>query len=258
MKLYKKFLSIHIRSQMQYKSSFIFMLIGQFLVAFTDFIGISFLFSRFKSVGEFGFTQVLLCFSIVNIAYAISECFVRGFDRFPTMIGNGEFDRILLRPRSTVFLVLVAKMDFTRLGKLIQGAIIMCIALPAANLNWTADKIAVLVLMVVGGVATFSGLYLIYASLSFFTTEGLEFMNIFTDGGREFGQYPMRIYGEGILKFFTFVVPIALFQYYPLLYLLGWQTEAIYGLCPIFAMLFLLPSYGIWRFGLRHYKSTGS
>ena len=45
-------------------------------------------------------------------------------------------------------------------------------------------------------------------------------MNVLTDGGREFGTYPYSIYGDGILKFLTYVIPLALFQYYPLLYLL--------------------------------------
>ena len=37
----------------------------------------------------------------------------------------------------------------------------------------------------VSGVAVFSSLFVLYAGFSFFTIEGLEFMNIFTDGPRE-------------------------------------------------------------------------
>lgn len=258
MRLYMKFFSIHLKSQMQYKVSFLFLLLGQFLVAFSDYVGITFLFSRFSSVRGFSFTDILLCFSVVNIAYALAECFVRGFDRFSTVISNGEFDRIMLRPRNTIFLVLVSHMDFARLGKLVQGVIIMCIAIPASGVHWTLDKVLTYCLMILTGVAVFAGLYVIYASICFYTTEGLEFMNIFTDGGREFGQYPMKIYGEGVLKFFTFVVPLALFQYYPLLYILGRETSPLYALTPLFAFVFLIPCYILWRIGLRHYKSTGS
>ena len=56
----------------------------------------------------------------------------------------------------------------------------------------------------------------LYAALSFFTLEGLEFMNCFTDGAREHGAYPLDVYGEGLLKFTTYVIPYALFQYFPL------------------------------------------
>lgn len=83
-------------------------------------------------------------------------------------------------------------------------------------------------------------------------------MNIFTDGGREFGSYPMSIYGDGVLRFFTFIVPIACFQYWPLLYLLG-KTDSLWCmLSPMVCMVFLLPCWGVWRLGLRHYQSTGS
>ena len=257
-KLYLKFLGINLKSQMQYKSSFFMMFMGQFLVAFSGFIGIYFMFSRFSTVKGFTFGEVLLCFSAVNISFALSEIFVRGFDAFSSMISNGEFDRILLRPRNTIFMILASKMDFSRLGKLIQGVIVVVVAVPASGVLWTWDKVVTYLFMIFMGIMVFSGLYVIYAALCFFTTEGLEVMNIFTDGAREFGQYPVSIYGEGVLRFLTFVVPLALVQYYPLLYILGRETDVVYMLCPLFSVLFLIPSYILWRIGLRHYKSTGS
>ncbi len=88
--------------------------------------------------------------------------------------------------------------------------------------------------------------------------EGLEFMNIFTDGGREFGTYPYSIYGKGVLKFVTYVIPLALFQYYPFLYLTGRSDRLLYMFLPLISMLFIIPCLIFWRFGVRHYKSTGS
>ena len=125
-------------------------------------------------------------------------------------------------------------------------------------MHWTPAKVLVLLLMMAGGLAVFSGLFIVYASLCFFTIDGLEFMNIFTDGGREFGAYPFSIYGRQVLRFFTYVVPLACVQYYPLLYLLGRTSDVRNMLAPLAGFVFLLPSYAFWRFGLRHYKSTGS
>ena len=82
-KLYLKFLGINLKSQMQYKSSFFMMFMGQFLVAFSGFIGIYFMFSRFSTVKGFTFGEVLLCFSAVNISFALSEIFVGGSTPFP-------------------------------------------------------------------------------------------------------------------------------------------------------------------------------
>jgi ABC-2 type transport system permease protein len=174
------------------------------------------------------------------------------------MLGNGEFDRALVRPRSTIFLVLAMKIDFTRLSRVLQAILVFIYAIPASGVIWTLDKIFTLVLMVICGSLLFFGLFLVYAALTFFTVQGLEFMNIFTDGGREFGRYPFSIYGRTALRFLTFIIPLALVQYYPLLYLLGRETSPMYMFTPLLALLFLYPAYGLFRFGLSRYKSTGS
>ena len=104
----------------------------------------------------------------------------------------------------------------------------------------------------------FSSLFVLYAGISFFTVAGIEFMNICTDGTKEFGKYPVSIYGKGILKFYTYVVPIALFQYYPFLYLVGRSDSIGLIFLPLLGFLFMIPCYCFFRFGLRRYKSTGS
>ena len=258
MKLYLKYFSIHLRSAMQYKASFILTLLGQFLVSFSAFGAIYFLFSRFQSIDSFSFSEVLLCFAVVTTSFALAECFVRGFDMFQTTISNGEFDRIMVRPRNEIFQVLASKIDFSRLGRLVQSLIVFAYALPASGIDWSWDKILTLFLMLLGSFVIFAGLFLVYAAFCFFTTEGLEFMNIFTDGAREFASYPLSIYGNGILRFLTFVIPLACAQYYPLLYLLGKSQNLGYMLLPLISFLFLIPCFVFWRFGVRHYKSTGS
>lgn len=258
MKLYLKYFTIHLKSQMQYKTSFFLTTLGQFLVSFSMFLGIYFMFERFGSVEGFSYSEVLLCFAIVLMAYSIAECFARGFDLFALMISNGEFDRVMVRPRNEIFQVLASKIELTRLGRLIQAIIVLVYAIPTSGIVWTIDKITTLILMVISGVFVFCGLFLTYASFCFFTTEGLEFMNIFTDGGREFGKYPFVVYGNEVLKFFTFVIPLALFQYYPFLYLIGREQSIFYMFLPLVSTLFLVPCYLFWRFGVRHFKSTGS
>lgn len=258
MKLYAKHFSMHLRCQMQYKFSFFVTAIGQFLVSFTAFLGISFMFSRFPEVDGFTYPQVLLCFAVVLTAFSLAECFGRGFDVFPAMIRSGEFDRVLVRPRSPAFLVLASKVDISRMGRLVQAFFVLAYALPASGVQWAWDKILTLVLMIVCGSFIFFGLFLVYASFTFFTVDGLEFMNVLTDGGREFGRYPFSIYGSAVLKFLTYVVPLALFQYYPLLYLLGRTHSVLYMLTPLLGLVFLLPCYLFWRFGVRRYTSAGS
>lgn len=258
MNLYITYLSLHIKSQMQYKTSFFLTVLGQFLVSFSTFLGMYFMFERFHFVEGFTFSEVLLCFAAVLMAFSLAECFARGFDTFSRMIGNGEFDRILVRPRNVVFQVLASRLELSRMGRLIQAVGVLLYAIPASGVIWSADKVLTIFLMIVCGALVFSGLFVIYAALCFLTAEGLEFMNILTDGGREFGAYPFSVYGKGVLKFLTFVVPLALFQYYPFMYLVGQTGNVLYMFLPLVSLLFLLPCYALWRIGLKFYKSTGS
>jgi len=258
MQLYIKYFAMHLKSQMQYKLSFFLTALGQFFASFTVLLGVYFMFSRFHEVEGFQFEHVLLCFAAVLMSFSIAEMFGRGFDLFPQMLGNGQFDRALVRPRSIIFQVIASKMDFTRLGRLFQAVVVFIYVIPNSGVTWTWDKILTLLLMIVCGSIIFFALFIIYAGFSFFTVEGLEFMNIFTDGGREFGRYPFLIYGKRILKFLTFVVPLALFQYYPLLYLLDREKNMLYMFTPVIGLLFIIPSCAFFRIGLRKYKSTGS
>ena len=192
------------------------------------------------------------------MSFSLAECFARGLDTFPSVISNGEFDRILLRPRSSLFLVLTSKFEFTRIGRLLQSLIVFCWAIPNCGVVFTPDKIICLILMVVSGTMVFTGVFIIFAFLCFFTTDGLEFMNILTDGMREYGKYPLSVYGRDILLFTTFVVPFALVQYYPFLYLIDRSDNIFYMLLPIVSGLFLIPCLILWKLGIRHYRSVGS
>jgi len=258
LRLYIRFLSIHLKSQMQYKLSFFLTMAGWIMMSFLELLSVTFVFARFHSVAGFSLREVLLCFATMMMAFNLAELLGRGFDVFARMLGNGEFDRVLVRPRRATFLVLASQIEFARIGRLLQGIAVFIYVIPRSEVVWTADKILTLILMIVGGTLVFFCLFLIYAAYTFFTTEGLEVLNIFIYGGREFGQYPFAIYGKEVLRIATFLIPMALFQYYPLLYLLGRETSIWYALAPLGSLLFAVPAFALWSLGLRHYKSTGS
>ncbi|WP_349667270.1 ABC-2 family transporter protein [Lacrimispora sp.] len=257
-RLYVSFFFMHLKSMMQHKISFFMTLVGQFLISFNVFLGVYFMMTRFHQVNGFSYSEVLLCFSITLMAFTLAETVFRSLDTFETIIGNGEFDRILLRPKNSLFLVLCSKVDLTRFGRLIQAIVMLVYGICYSSINWTPLRCILVVLMILGGVCVFGSIYLIFACLCFFTLEGLEFMNVFTDGAREYGKYPIGIYGKTVLFICTYLVPFALFQYYPFLYLTGKSDNQWYSLLPLFSALFLIPAFLLWKLGLRHYQSTGS
>jgi len=260
MKLYFRYISILLKSQMQYRASFLLLSLGQFFVPFSVFAGLYFMFERFGNIRGWTFFEVALCFGVINMAFAVTECFARGFDTFSRLVVSGEFDRILLRPRSTFVQVLGARFEFTRAGRLIQSVVALVWAAMNLSVKWTVPKIITLVLMVVSGIFIFTGIFILAATLCFWTIQGLEVANIFTDGGREMAQYPLSIYKKWIARFFTFIIPFGCVNYLPLMYILDKvrENEYLYMLTPLLGMAFIVPCLFIWEMGVRHYKSTGS
>lgn len=257
-KLYGHYVMIHVRSMMQYKMSFLLSVLGQFLVSFNIFLGIFLMFQRFSNVEGFSYSEVLLCFSVMLMEFSLAESFARGFDNFPSLVKSGEFDRVLVRPRGTIIQVLGSKFELTRCGRMVQSIVMFIYGINKSGIEWNGCKILTVIFMLLGGTALFAGLFLIYASLSFFTLDGLEFMNVFTDGAREYGKYPVGVYGKRLLRLCTFVIPYALVQYYPLLYLIGRRQNVVWVFIPLLALLFLIPCYALWKFGVRKYQSSGS
>ncbi len=257
MKLYLKFLSIHLRSAMTYRASFFLSCLGHLLITTNVFLSVVFLLDRFDSVGGYTLPQLSLCYAVILAATSLAECFGRGIDVFHRLLADARFDRIMVRPRSPLFQVLCQEMKPTMLARVLQAAVMLVWAIGAGAVVWTPVKALVLTLMILCGAAVFFGLYLINACICFFTLEHVETLNIFLDGPREYGKYPFGIYGKPVLLILTFLVPLALVQHWPLQFLFD-RGPAWYGLLPILSLLFLIPCALLWRLGVRHYCSTGS
>lgn len=143
------------------------------------------------------------------------------------------------------------------LPNIVLGIAVIAYGVSVSGIAWTVPKALVLLSMVACGSLLFFGMFLVYAALCFFTMEGLEVLNIFTDGIRTFSQFPFDIYGKGVLFFTTAVMPMAMVQYWPLQYLMG-KGGPIYGMFPVLSLWFLIPCWLAWRLGIRHYASAGS
>lgn len=262
-KLYFKFVKLNIESQFQYKASFIMASIGHFLITFIDFLGIWILFERFGSLKGFTFPEAALLYGMVHIAFSITEAWTRGFDIFPSLVKSGDFDRILLRPRTTVLQILGHNIQIMRIGRFAQGLVVLIWAIIKLNINWTIGKTLLLIGSIIGGNFLFSGLIVLQATLSFWSVESLEIMNSFTYGGVEAAQYPISIYKSWFRKLLIYIIPLATVNYFPAMNILE-KTESlnypiwIGWISPLVGSIFFTISLGVWQFGVKHYTSTGS
>ena len=263
MGLYLRYLAISIRSQMQHRASFVMLSIGHFLSNGIEFLAIWALFSRFGSLKGWSLAEVSLFYGIINIAFALAEGITRGFDTFADMVRTGGFDRVLLRPRSTALQIAGRECQLLRIGRLLQGSIVLVWAASSLGVAWTIPRLLLTIGAILGGACLFSGLFVLQATLCFWTTESLEIVNTMTYGGVNSAQYPLTIYRAWFRRLFTFVVPLASVTYFPALAVLGrtdplGSSRLFQSMAPAIGVVFMIVCLQIWRIGVLHYHSTGS
>ncbi len=263
LRLYARYIGISIRSQMEYRASFLLQTVAHFLLTGIDIVAVWALFERFDSIQGWSLYEVCVFYGMISAAFSINDALTRGFDIFPRLLKQGDFDRYLLRPRGTLLQLFGYELRLSRIGRFSQASLALLFGLSHLHIAISLPNIALIAWTMGGAVCLFMGLLLFQATFAFWTTESLEIMNTLTYGGIETAQYPLAIYHAWFRKFFTFIVPLGCVNYFPLLLLLNRYDPAsdpawLYALSPAAGVVFLFAGILAWRVGLRHYASTGS
>ena len=258
--LYRKYLKMHFKTSMQYRTNTLMLAFSACLISLGELFAIFIMFKNFKSVGYWGFYETALMFGMVTAIYSFTECFARGFDEFSNVIKHGSLDRILVRPVGIFAQLFYTKIEFSKLMRMSLGMGVIVVALVNLNINWTFVKVLVLLAACVCGCLVIFGVMLVGAGISVFTVENIEFINIFTNGAKEIAYYPVNIYNKWLARVFTFVVPVAAFNYLPISYLMGYGNlpQTVYALSPLMGVVFVIPCILFFKWALKRYQSTGT
>jgi ABC-2 type transport system permease protein len=254
--LYGRYLALSLRAQLTYRAALVIQVLGQLAITGVEFLAIWALFDRFGSLRGWTLREVALMYGMIDVAFALADALARGFDVFGAMVRSGDFDRLLLRPRSTVLQLLGHELTVRRVGRLAQGLAVFLWA--AQGVDWDLARVLLVLFALAGAVALFLAIEVLAATTAFWTVESLEVWNAFSYGGNYAAQYPMSIYRPWFRRFFTVVVPLACVIYLPALVLLGRSDAALHHAAPAAGFAFLGLSLLLWRLGVRHYTSTGS
>jgi ABC-2 type transport system permease protein len=261
--LYFRYIGLSLRGQMQYRASFVMQSIGHLIVTFIEFLGIWALFHRFGNLRGWKLAEVAMLYGMISIIFAIADALAKGFDMFGDIVKAGDFDRLLVRPRSTVLQLFGQELTLKRVGRLAQGIAVFVWAVVALQIDWSIAKASLLLAAIAGGVCLFMGIVVIQATITFWTTETLEMMNAFTYGGEAASEYPMAIYRAWFRKFFLFVLPLGCANYLPALAIMGrpdplGTPRVLQWSSPLAGVVFLTIALQFWKVGVRRYTSTGS
>lgn len=255
--------ALRLRGQMQYRSSFIMQITGNFVVNFAEVIVLWSLFQHFDNLGGWNLEEVIFLHGLAMVMFALGDTISNGIQAVPDLIREGTFDRTLIRPMSSYVQSMVNEVSLRHFGLLAQGILLLVIGMASVETSWTLGKIAYLPIILVSGAAFFAALFTVEAIISFWTVNSIEAVNAFTYGGSDLAQYPLNIFQRGMRALFLFVIPVGFLTYYPALYLLdksdplGFPRAASF-VAPLAALAFCFVISRGWTYALRHYHSTGS
>lgn len=257
-RLYFKFIKMHFLSWLEYKGWWL-AFIQQFIMCTIELLPTWLMFYRMGDIGEWSMERILLIYSMAIISFGIAEAFCDGFAAFPwKMLQSGDFDRLLLRPKSLALQVAGSVFSVYRLTKAFWGTGLAIWALRELKISFSVFNMVVLILAIIGGVLMYSGVFILSSGIAFFTIKALDWINIFTYASYQITRIPI-VYMPGWIKnFFTFIAPLLVVSYYPVAAVCNWEKK-YYGLIALPAgALFFAAALVVWKIGIAHYKSTGS
>ncbi len=261
--IYLRLIAARARGQLQYRVSFVLQLAGSFALSFIDFAAVLVIFQHLPYLAGWSLGDVAFLYGSSYIAFQLTDIAIGHLDLLPQLIQTGEFDLVLIRPLGALFQVLTADFTMRKLGSLAQGVIVFGFALSRVQVDWTAGRVLVTLLIPPIGMLIFGSVWVLGASTTFWTVRTMEIINSFTYGGQALTSYPMHIYGTWLRRLFIFVVPVAFVNYFPALYVLNKPDPLgapgfVHFLSPLVAVAAVLIASRVWQFGVRHYRSTGS
>jgi ABC-2 type transport system permease protein len=260
---YLRLLSAQVRSQAQYRTSFLVELFGSVLSGIVDISIVVVLFNVTRRLGGFGFAQTFLMATLAGTGFSLADLAVGSIERIRVYVRTGLLDAVLIRPLGALPQLLAVDFSPKRIGRVLFSAGLLATAVRLAGVHWTPARVALLVVTPLAGAALFGAVFVAGATVAFWWIDSGQFANALTYGGRDFTAYPMTVYQGLFRRFFAYGMGFAFVGYYPALALLGRRDPL--GLpasagwaAPAVALVACAVAALVWRHGVRHYRSTGS
>lgn len=263
LRCYALIAAMWIRSTMAYRASFAMTLFGNLAVTTFDFLTILLMFSHVDELGGYSLAEIAFLYGAASTAFGLTDLVLGSMDRLGRRVRDGTLDTLLVRPVPVLVQIAADRFALRRLGRIIQGGLILGYGLVHVDVDWTAGKAALIPLMLLSGAGIFASVFVTGAAFQFLALDAAEVQSAFTYGGNTLLQYPPTVFAKDLVRAVTFVIPLAFVNWLPALYVLGRPypldlPEWLAFTPPLVAVACCALAALAWRMGIRSYRSTGS
>lgn len=225
------------------------------------FIGV--LLDRFGVIAGWSTPQIAFLYGLRLTAHGIASVFFGQHLVIDSVIREGDFDRFLLRPVNPLIQLLTRWFNVGAIGDLALGLGILIVAIVIAPLPWTPWLVALIVVAAIGGGLLEAGLQIGLSGLSFRlgSTRNLKISVDHTL--RDFGAYPLPVFGPVGVFALTFGLPLAFIAYLPATVVLDKTAELLVPVwlavsAPLVGPVCLCAGWWFFMRQARHYTSPGA
>jgi len=245
--------------QLGYRGDFIVSLITSFAATIFGLAFVIVLFRKAPQLAGWTLPEEIFLYGFSLIPYGVFNILAGNLYNFGNdYIIEGKFDRILLRPISSLFQILFETFRIEAVQGIATGLFCMWWGARQLHVAWTIEKLALLIFFGICASIIYLSIFLILTTASFWFEDRVGIhppvWNVIA-----FGRYPLSIYSGAVQFVLCWIVPFGLASFYPSVRLLGRAVAPEYApFVPVVAAAFLALAISLWNFGTRHYSSTGS
>jgi ABC-2 type transport system permease protein len=245
--------------QLGYRGDFVVSVITSFTATVFGLAFVLVLFRKAPQLGGWNLPEEVFLYGFSLIPYGVFNILAANLYNFGNdYIIEGKFDRILLRPISSLFQILFETFRIEALQGIVTGLFCMGWAAHRLHVAWTPWKMAMLVFFGICASVIYLAIFLMLTTLSFWFEDRVgvhpPVWNVIA-----FGRYPLSIYSGAVQFVLCWIIPFGLASFYPSVRLLGRAVVPEYApFVPVVAAVFLALAISLWNLGTRHYSSTGS
>src|SRR6202789_1341846 len=257
--LFFDYFSQYAKVRVSYRGDFFISLATSFAATIFALSFVVVLFQKVPQLAGWRFEEVLFLYGFSLIPYGIFNIVsLNLYDFGNNYIIEGKFDRVLLRPVSSLFQVLFETFRIESLQEIATGTFCMVYASHQLGIPWTPARFAMLFFFGACASIIYVSVFLMLTTVSFWFEDRIgvhpPVWNMMA-----FGRYPLTIYSPVVQFFLCWIIPFGLASFYPSVRLLGRTVSPAYApMVPVVAAVFLTVAISLWNLGTRHYSSTGS
>lgn len=248
------------KMRLEYRADFAIECLAALLQQATGLLMLQVLFKNVPLLQHWSREEVFFIYGFMLLPRALFDAFAMSFYMFSDKyLVQGEMDRLLLRPLSSLFQMMMEGISFDFLADLTLGIAVITYASSKLGMEWTLGTGLLLMVLVIGSWGVLTGVFLFMTALSFWSQDRVGLIppvyNLLN-----FAQYPLNIFHKIVVFVLTFMIPFGFVAYYPSTMFLK-QTAAEPGLAwftPLAGLICLAVGAFTWRLGLRKYAGAGS